>query len=92
MKQSNTRWQQKSPFEKLLTITSITCSIAVIVLALLQLLGIWNDAVRVYMPLTALVMLIQAKELWNKSRTAAIINLCTAIFVAAVCILILFIL
>ena len=92
MKQSNTRWQQKSPFEKALTITSITCSIAVIVLALLQLLGVWNDAVRVYMPLTALVMLIQAKELWNKSRTAAIINLCTAIFVAAVCILILIIL
>ena len=47
---------------------------------------------RFFLCLTALVMLIQAKELWNKSRTAAIINLCTAIFVAAVCILILFIL
>jgi hypothetical protein len=92
MKQSNTRWQQKSPFEKFLTITSITCSITVIVLALLQLLGVWNNAVRIYMPLTALVMLIQAKELWNKSRTAAIVNLCAAIFIAIICILILFIL
>ena len=63
-----------------------------IVLALLQLLGVWNNAVRIYMPLTALVMLIQAKELWNKSRTAAIVNLCAAIFIAIICILILFIL
>ena len=92
MENTKPRWQQESPFEKFLTITSITCSIAVIVLALLQLLGVWNDAVRVYMPLTALVMLIQAKELWNKSRTAAIVNLCAAIFIAIICILILFIL
>lgn len=92
MKQANTRWQQKSPLGKLLTVTSITCSVAVIVLALLQLLGVWNDAVRVYMPLTTLVMLIQAKELWNKSRAAAIVNLFASIFIAIVCILILFIL
>lgn len=92
MKQAHTYWQQKSPFEKFLTITSITCSIAVIILALLQLLGVWNDAVRVYMPLTALVMLIQAKELWNKSRSAALVNLFASIFIAIICILILFIL
>ena len=92
MENTKPRWQQESPFEKFLTITSITCSIAVSVLALLQLLGVWNNAVRIYMPLTALVMLIQAKELWNKSRTAAIVNLCAAIFIAIICILILFIL
>ena len=92
MKQTNTRWQQKSPLGKLLTVTGIACSVAVIVLALLQLLGVWEDAVRVYMPLTALVMLIQAVENWKQNRTAAVINLCAAIFIAIVCILILFIL
>ena len=92
MKQANTYWQQKTPFGKLLTVTGIACSVAVIVLALLQLLGVWSDAVRVYMPLTALVMLIQAVENWKRNRTVAVINLCASIFVAITCILILFIL
>lgn len=92
MDSTKPRWHQKSPSQKFLTIAGIACSTAVILLALLQLLGVWEDAIRVYMPLTALVMLIMAKENWQHNRTAAIINLCTAIFVAAVCILILFIL
>lgn len=92
MNKTKERWAQKTKFEKLLFVTGMVCSVSVITLALLQLLGVWEDAIQVYMPLVALLMLVQALENWKRSRTVAIVSLCASIFVGTVCILILFVL
>ena len=75
--------------EKILRIGTAVLSLAVICLAALQLLGVWENAIRVFEPLTGLVLLLQAVQYWNKDRKAAVFQLCAALFVLAVAVYIL---
>jgi len=92
MRKFRERWQQKLWFEKLVFFIGITCSVSVIILAVLQLLDVWDDAGFVYTPLTALLMLVQAFENRKQQRGLMIFSLITAAFLIFVWLLILFVL
>lgn len=84
-------WKQASAFDKFLTVLGFILSAAVIVLAVLQLTGVWDKAINVFEPLLGVLMLIQAKQNWKKNRTAAVLCLVAAIFVLIAALLIFFI-
>jgi hypothetical protein len=72
---------EKKGNEKLLILTRIACSVIVIILALMQLIGIWDKAIYIFEPLMGIVMLIQAIEHWKKNRKLAVFSLAVALFV-----------
>lgn len=63
-----------------LSIVRIIISVAIVVLALLQLLNVWENAAYVYIPLMGIMMVIQGIQEWKRSRGLAIFSLCTAAF------------
>ena len=67
--------------DRIINALIIILSVAVIALAALQLLGIWEDAINVYEPLIGVVLLLQAKLFWRKNRKIAVVQLCAAGFV-----------
>ena len=75
--------------DRIINVFIILLSVAVIVLAALQLLGIWEKSINVYEPLIGVVLLLQAIYHWKKNRTVAIISLCAASFILACAIVIL---
>ena len=85
------RWSNMTTRDRIINVLIIVLSVAVIVLAALQLLGIWEDAINVYEPLIGVVLLLQAKLFWKKNRKIAVIQLCAAgfIFTCAIVILVL---
>jgi len=84
-------WDKLTVRDRIVDVLIIVLSVAVIALAALQLLGIWEDAINVYEPLIGAVLLLQAIFHWKKNRTVAIVSLCAAgfIFACAVVILVL---
>ena len=85
------RWNRMTTQDRIINVLIIILSVAVIVLAALQLLGIWEDAINVYEPLIGVVLLLQAIYHWKKNRSVAIISLCAAgfVFICAFVILVL---
>ena len=75
--------------DRIINALIIILSVAVIVLAALQLLGIWEDAINVYEPLIGVVLLLQAKLFWKKNRKIAIFQLSAAVFIFVCAIVIL---
>ena len=67
--------------DKLASVASIVIAVAVIVLAVVQLLGIWSDAGYVYVPLMGINLLLQAYTQWNVNRKIAVFTLCASVFV-----------
>ena len=61
-------------------------AVLVIILGIIQLCGIWENAIDVCIPLMGTELVLQAISNWNKSRPLAIFNLCAAIFVFGCCI------
>ncbi len=60
---------------------SIAASVGVIVLAVLQILKIYTDAINIFMPLMGVTQLCQAYLQWNSSRKVAYFSLGTAVFI-----------
>ncbi len=56
-------------------------SVAVAVLALLQLTGKWDGAINAAMPLMGAELLLQTRREWGVRRGHAVFTLCTALFV-----------
>ena len=83
------RWNQMTTRDRIINVLIILLSVAVIALAALQLLGIWEDSIIVYEPLIGIVLLLQTIFHWKKNRTVAILSLCAAGFVFACTIVIL---
>lgn len=54
----------------------IILSVSVIVLALLQLTGVWINAIHVFEPLVGVLMLIQAAQNWEKRKGVAYFSIC----------------
>ena len=75
------RWKNMTTQDRIINALIIILSVAVIALAALQLLGIWEDAINVYEPLIGVVLLLQAKLFWRKNRKIAVVQLCAAGFV-----------
>nr|WP_325183288.1 hypothetical protein [uncultured Oscillibacter sp.] len=66
---------------KPLAIAQILLSVSVIALALLQLTGVWSNAIYLYEPLIGVVLLVQAAQNWNKSRPLAYFSLFASILI-----------
>ena len=71
---------EKSTFNKIGSIAVIFCSVLIIIFAMLQLLGIWENAVLAYMPLACVNMLFFTVSYWKTNRGTAIFNLVAALF------------
>ena len=75
------RWNEMTVSAKAMIIVRIVASIGVIVLATLQLLGIWDKAINLAAPLIGVVLLIQSIQEWKQHRGVAIFGLCAALFI-----------
>lgn len=76
---------------KLVTAISIPASLSVVVLAVLQIFDVWDQAVNVFMPLMGVTMLCQAYIQWNNSRKVAYFSIGTAVFIFICAIVVFFI-
>lgn len=83
------KWSKLSKTDRIINLLIVLLSVTVILLAALQLLGIWEDSINVYEPLIGVVLLLQSIYHWKKNRTVAVISLCAAGFIFACAIVIL---
>lgn len=85
------RWNNMNTSDRIVNVLIIVLSVLVIILAALQLFGIWEESINVYDPLVGVVLLLQAKLFWKNNRKVAVIQLCAAgfVFICAFVILIL---
>ncbi len=79
---------QKQTDKNVLKIMSNICSISIIILVFIQILGIWKNAIYVFQPLLGVLMLIQAIQNWKKNKLVTILSLCAAILIFLVTIFI----
>lgn len=84
-------WAQRTWYEKAAFVVGMPCAVAVIVLAMLQLVNVWENSVYLYTPLSALLMAVQGTENLRKSRKLAIFSYGVAVFLLLVFLLILLI-
>ena len=83
-------WNKKTISFKILTIFGLIISVTIIVLALMQIFNIWDNAINVFEPLLGVLMIIQAIENWKTNRLTAYFSLFVAIFIFLIAIIILF--
>ena len=83
-------WTRKLWYEKVIFVIGMMTAVTVVVLALLQLFNVWEDAAYLYMPMMAVLMLVQAFDNRKKSRGLVILSLSVAAFIGLVWILLLF--
>ena len=76
-----TNWKNAPLLQKVVTIISIIASLSVVVLAVLQMFDIWDQAINVFMPLMGVTMLCQTYIQWNNSRKVAYFSIGTAAFI-----------
>jgi hypothetical protein len=81
-------WSHNQTEEKVLSVMSSICSISIIILACMQISGVWNTAANVFEPLLGVLAIIQTIQNWKKNRVIAIASLCAAIFIFGVSIFI----
>ena len=67
------KWNEKSNADKVLLILRIIVSITVLVGASLQLLGIWDKALNVAVPLLSVLILIQSIQEHREQKKASAI-------------------
>ena len=75
------KWKDVPMSQKIVTILSILISLSVVVLAVLQMFDIWNQAINICVPLMGITMLCQAYIQWNANRKVAYFSIGTAVFV-----------
>lgn len=77
------KWSEKSTLDKVLLVLRIIVSIAVLIGAVLQLIGVWDRALNIAVPLLSALILIQSiqEQKENKKASAIIGYVC---FVAMV--------
>lgn len=85
------KWKDTPLLHKSITIVSIFASVSVVVLAVLQIFDVWNQAINVFMPLMGVTMLCQAYMQWNTSRKVAYFSIGTAIFIFICAIIVFFV-
>ena len=78
---SKTKWKDTPVLHKVITIISALVSLFVVVLAVLQIFDVWDQAINVFMPLMGVTMLCQSYMQWNNSRKVAYFTIGTAAFI-----------
>ena len=76
-----TNWENTPTSYKTVTIISILASLSTVVLAVLQIFDVWEQAINIYMPLMGVTMLCQSYMQWNNSRKVAYFSIGTAAFI-----------
>ena len=74
-------WVFMSAFERFLHIVRIILSVSIVLLSLLQLLAVLDNALNVVVPLMGVLMIIQAVQELKHHRISALISLFAAAFV-----------
>ena len=85
------KFMVKSKYEKVAFIVGTVSSIIVIILAMLQILGVWNSAIIVCEIFMGISMISQAILQWKTNKGIAIFSLCVAVFIFSIAIFLLFI-
>ncbi|MFA9464168.1 MAG: DUF3953 domain-containing protein [Velocimicrobium sp.] len=91
MKKSNRAWGEMQIYEKISFIVGIICSVSVIILAFLQLIGIWEKAINIFEPLLGVLMVTQGVLQWRRNKAVAVLSFCVAIFIFIITFIIYFI-
>ncbi len=86
-----TQWKDAPLLHKVVTVISILASLSVIVLAVLQMLDIWDQAINIYVPLMGITLLCQAYMQWNTSRKVAYFSIGSAAFIFICAIVVFFV-
>lgn len=86
-----TKWKDAPLLYKVVTIISVLTSLSVVVLAVLQMFDIWEQAINVFMPLMGVTMLCQSYMQWNNSRKVAYFSIGTAVFIFICAIVVFFV-
>ena len=85
-----TKWKDTPLSHKIITVFSVIVSLAVVTLAILQMLDIWTQAINLCVPLMGVNLLCQTYIQWNTSRKTAYFSLGCAVFVFACAIVVFF--
>lgn len=85
------KWKDAPLLHKIVTIVSILASLSVVVLAVLQMFDVWNQAINIFMPLMGVTMLCQAYMQWNTNRNVAYFSIGTAVFIFICAIIVFFV-
>ena len=88
---SKTNCKDTPLLHKVVTIISILASLSVVVLAVLQMFNVWDQAINVFMPLMGVTMLCQSYMQWNNSRKVAYFSIGTAVFIFICAIIVFFV-
>ena len=86
-----TKWKDSPLSHKIITVFSVIVSLAVVMLAVLQILDIWTQAINLCIPLMGVNLLCQTYTQWNTSRKSAYFSLGCAVFVFACAIAVFFV-
>ena len=86
-----TKWKDTPLSHKMITVFSVIVSLAVVTLAILQILNVWTQAINLCIPLMGVNLLCQTYTQWNTSRKTAYFSLGCAAFVFACAIAVFFI-
>ena len=86
-----TKWKDSPLSHKIITVFSVIVSLAVVMLAVLQILDIWTQAINLCIPLMGVNLLCQTYMQWNTSSKTAYFSLGCAVFVFACAITVFFI-
>ena len=87
----NIKWKEAPLLHRIVTIISVLASLSVVVLAVLQMFDIWEQAINVFMPLMGITMLCQSYMQWNNSRKVAYFSIGTAVFIFICAIIVFFV-
>ena len=81
-----TKWNEKSTADKILLVLRIIVSIAVLIGAALQIMGVWDRALNIAVPLLSALILIQSiqEQKENKKASAIIGYVCFAAMVVMI--------
>ena len=74
-------WKNLTMKERCRRAAETVLSVAVVVLALLQLTGKWDGAINAAMPLMGVELLLQTRREWRMRRGLALFSLIAALFV-----------
>ena len=85
-----TNWGNTPTSYKIVTIISILASLSTVVLAVLQMFDIWNQAINICVPMMGVTMLCQSYMQWNTSREVAYFSIGTAAFIFICAIIVFF--
>ena len=84
-------WKDTPMLHKVITVFSVIVSLAVVTLAVLQILDIWTQAINLCIPLMGVNLLCQTYMQWNTSSKTAYFSLGCAVFVFACAIAVFFV-